>query len=64
MNTPVEFRNVSVTEACRWRAGPEGPAHRGWLGVADTCSQPVSSRRLNAGWLPAATADRQQNRRV
>ena len=51
MNTRDEFRNVSVTETYRWRAGPEGPAHRGWLGVVDTRSQPVTSRRLNAGWL-------------
>jgi len=38
MNTRDEFRNVSVTEA----------------GVVDTrygVSQPVASRRLNAGWL-------------
>jgi len=38
MNTPDDFRNVSVTE----------------VGVVDTpygVSQPVASRRLNAGWL-------------
>jgi len=43
--------SVTVTEACRWRAGPERPAHRGWLGVVDIRSQPVVSRRLNAGCL-------------
>ena len=38
MNTRDEFRKMSVTE----------------VGVVDTCygvSQPVASRRLNAGWL-------------
>ena len=35
----------------RWWAGREGPAQSGWLGVVDTRSQPVASRRLNTGWL-------------
>jgi len=26
--------------------GPEGPAHRGWLGVVHTRREPVASRRL------------------
>ena len=34
---------VSLTD---WR-----PAYTGWLGVVDTRSQPVASRRLNAGWF-------------
>ena len=50
-----EFKNVSVTElAVSVTAGPEGPAHRGWLGVVDTrygVSQHVASCRLNAGRL-------------
>jgi len=51
IKTGSEFRNVSVTvtEACHWRAGPEGPAHRSWLGVVDTRSQPVA----NAGSVQA-----------
>jgi len=32
--------------------------HTGWLGVVDTRSQPVASRRLNAGWLTSCYSRR------
>jgi len=32
--------------------------HRGWLGVVDTRSQPVATRRLNAGWLTCCCSQR------
>jgi len=65
IKTRSEFRNVSVTVtvACCWWAGPQGPAHRGWLGVVDTCSQPVASRRLTAGCLTCCYS-RQATRQV
>jgi len=57
---------VSVTEACRWRAGPEGPAHRGWLGVVDTRSQPICCQphRLNTDCLTCCYISRRATRQT
>jgi len=50
MNTRDEFRNVSVTDADS-ALSRDAYAMSHWLCVVRTRSQPVTSRRLNAGGL-------------
>jgi len=37
--------------------------HTGWLGMVDTRSEPVASRRLSAGWLTCCYSRRAMRRR-
>jgi len=56
--------SVTVTEACRWRAGPEGlHTGAGWAWSTHAASLLPAAGSMQAG-LPAATADGQLDRRM